>query len=148
HGQGHETTLAQVAADEMGVPFDHVRVVYGDTRITPFSLIGTGGSRAATMASGAVLYGTRRGKETLLRIAPALREASVADLQIEDAMISVRGAPQRAMPLAQIAMMSYMAPGHLPPDTPALEASFDFDGDEGGWSQATHACWVDVDPET
>ena len=65
HGQGHETTLAQVAADEMGVPFEHVKVVYGDTRFTPFSLIGTGGSRAATMASGAVLYGTRKVKDTV-----------------------------------------------------------------------------------
>jgi carbon-monoxide dehydrogenase large subunit len=148
HGQGHETTLAQVAADEMGVPFDHVRVVYGDTRITPFSLIGTGGSRAATMASGAVLYGTRKVKETVLRIASGMLEASPDDLQIEEAIISVKGAPQRALPLAQIAMMSYMAPGHLPPDTPALEGSYDFDGDEGGWSQATHACWVDVDAET
>src|SRR5262249_55003625 len=46
HGQGHETTLAQIAADEMGVPFEHVKVLHGDTRITPFSIVGTGGSRA------------------------------------------------------------------------------------------------------
>jgi carbon-monoxide dehydrogenase large subunit len=149
HGQGHETTLAQVAADEMGVPFEHVKVLYGDTRVTPFSLIGTGGSRAATMASGAVLYGTRHIKEKVLNAAAGMLEASPADLEIENAMISVRGAPQRTVPLAQIAMMSYMAPAHLPPDAQGgLEATNDFDGDEGGWSQATHACWVDVDPET
>jgi len=149
HGQGHETTLAQVAADEMGVPFDHVKVVYGDTRITPFSLIGTGGSRSATMASGAVLYGTRRVKDKVLSIAASMLEASPADLEIDSAMISVKGAPQRAMPLGEIAMMAYMAPQHLPPGTEAgLEATHDFDGDEGGWSQATHACWVDVDAET
>jgi carbon-monoxide dehydrogenase large subunit len=149
HGQGHETTLAQVAADEMGVPFENVRVVYGDTRYTPFSLIGTGGSRSATMASGAVLYGTRTIKEALLKIAAGLLEASVEDLQIEDAMISVKGAPQRALPLGQIAMMCYMAPQHLPPGASVVtEVDHDFDGDEGGWAQATHACWVTVDRDT
>ena len=53
HGQGHETTLAQIAADEMGIPFSHVKIVARHTRLTPFSRIGTGGSRAATWASGA-----------------------------------------------------------------------------------------------
>ena len=149
HGQGHETTLAQVAADEMGVPFENVRVVYGDTRYTPFSLIGTGGSRSATMASGAVLYGTRRIKESVLRIAAGMLEASPEDLQSDEAMISVKGAPQRAIPLGQIAMMSYMAPDHLPGGEPAeTEVDHDFDGDEGGWAQATHACWVTVDRYT
>lgn len=149
HGQGHETTLAQVAADEMGVPFDHVRVVYGDTRYTPFSLIGTGGSRSATMASGAVLYGTRQIKDAVLKIAAGMLEASVEDLQIDEAMISVKGAPQRALPLGQIAMLCYMAPDHLPAGAAAVtEVDHDFDGDEGGWAQATHACWVTVDRDT
>jgi carbon-monoxide dehydrogenase large subunit len=149
HGQGHETTLAQVASDEMGVPFDHVKVLYGDTRYTPFSLIGTGGSRSATMASGAVLYGTRQVKESVLQIAAGMLEASPADLQIDEAMISVKGAPQRALPLAQVATIVYLAPQHLPPGVePKIELDYDFDGDEGGWSQATHACWIEVDPGT
>jgi carbon-monoxide dehydrogenase large subunit len=149
HGQGHETTLAQVASDEMGVPFEHVKVVYGDTRFTPFSLIGTGGSRAATMASGAVLYGTRRVKETVLKLAAGMLEASPEDLDIDNAMISVKGAPQRALPLGQIAMLVYMAPDHLPKGIePIVEVDHDFDGDEGGWSQATHAVWVTVDADT
>jgi carbon-monoxide dehydrogenase large subunit len=59
HGQGHETTLAQVAADELGVPLEAVRIVHGDTMVTPFSPFGTGGSMSATMASGAVLGATR-----------------------------------------------------------------------------------------
>jgi len=149
HGQGHETTLAQVAADEMGVPFDHVRVVYGDTRYTPFSLIGTGGSRSATMASGAVLYGTRTIKDAVLKIAAGMLEASPDDLQIDEAMISVKGAPQRAVPLGQIAIMSYMAADHLPGGAqPLTEVDHDFDGGEGGWAQATHACWVTVERDT
>src|SRR5262249_20290869 len=69
HGQRHETTLAQVAADEMGIPLDHVRVVYGDTHQAPFNLVGTGGSRAATWATGSVLVTTRQLKQQILAIA-------------------------------------------------------------------------------
>ena len=60
HGQSHETTLAQIAADELGVPIEQVRVRYGDTAITPFGLAGTGGSRSAAMAGGAVTFGAAR----------------------------------------------------------------------------------------
>jgi len=143
HGQSHETTLAQVAADEMGVPFDHIRVVFGDTRHTPFSMMGTGGSRAATMASGAVLYGTRTIKERVLRLASGMLEASPEDLTIDNAMISVTGVPQKTIPLAAVAGAAYFGSAGV-----ELEVNHDFDGDEGGWSQATHCCWVEVDPDT
>src|SRR4029453_17101078 len=96
HGQGHETTLAQIAADEMGVPFEHVRVVHGDTRLTPFSVIGTGGSRAATWASGAVLMTTRALKNKVLAIAAARLEISPEDLEITDGIISPKGVPQKS----------------------------------------------------
>ena len=70
HGQGHETTFAQIAADEIGVPFEQVRVVAGDTDSAPMGF-GTGGSRAATMAGGATLHTARRsatGSSTSRRI--------------------------------------------------------------------------------
>ena len=64
-------------------------------------------------------------------------------------MISVRGVPQKAIPLAQIAMLVYLAPGHLPPGSPfELVGTFAYDGGEGGWAQATHCCWVEIDPQT
>ena len=94
HGQGHETTLAQVASDELGVRFEDVRVVYGDTDVTPFALVGTGGSRAATMANGAVLHASRQLRDKILSVAADLLEASAADLEIIDGVISVRGTPQ------------------------------------------------------
>jgi aerobic carbon-monoxide dehydrogenase large subunit len=152
HGQGHETTLAQVAADEMGVPFEHVRVVHGDTQLTPFSLIGTGGSRAATWATGAVVSSTRRVKDQVLAIAAEILEISPADLEIVDGIISPRGTPQKALPLAQIAQQAYYAPGTLPPGVDAsLSATERFVGDGlsgSGWSGGTHLCTVDVDVET
>ena len=149
HGQSHETTLAQVVASELGVPFENVKVVHGDTQIAPFSMIGTGGSRAATMASGAALFATREVKKQVLQIAGGMLEASPDDLELANNIISVRGVPQKAIPLAQIAMLVYLAPGHLPPGSPSeLVGTYAYDGGEGGWSQATHCCWVEVDPQT
>jgi carbon-monoxide dehydrogenase large subunit len=152
HGQGHETTLAQVAAEEMGVPFEHVKVMHGDTRVTPFSLIGTGGSRAATWASGAVLVSTRKVKEKVLAIAAELLEISPEDLEINDGVISAKGMPTKSLPLAQIAMQATMAPNTLPAGTDGfLEAREAFKGEGitgSGWSGGTHACTVEVDLDT
>ncbi len=133
HGQSHETTLAQIVATELGVPFEHVKVVHGDTQMGPFSLFGTGGSRAATMASGAALFATREVKKQVLQIAGAMLEASPDDLEIVNSTISVSGVPQKAIPLAQIA---------------ELVATYAYDGGEGGWAQATHCCWVEIDPRS
>jgi aerobic carbon-monoxide dehydrogenase large subunit len=152
HGQGHETTLAQVAADAMGVPLDHVRVVHGDTRQTPMNLIGTGGSRASTWASGSVLVTTRRVREKALAVASAMLEIDVSDLDIIDGVVTPAGAPARAMPLEAIATTAYLAPQSLPEGTDyRLEATETFT-DAGvagsGWSGGTHLCVVEIDLET
>jgi carbon-monoxide dehydrogenase large subunit len=152
HGQSHETTLAQVAADEMGVPFEHVRVVHGDTRQTPFSVIGTGGSRSATWATGATLMSTRKLKQHVLAIASGLLEISPDDLEIVDGVVTPKGVPQKALPLAQIAMKAMMDPSGLPPGTDGpLEANERFTGEGvtgSGWSGGTHACTIEVDVAT
>ena len=149
HGQSHETTLAQIVATELGVPFEHVKVVHGDTQMGPFTFNGTGGSRAATMASGAALFASREIKKQVLQIAGAMLEASPDDLEMSQGMVAVRGVPQKAIPLAQIAMLVYLAPGHLPAGSPSeLVGTFAYDGGEGGWAQATHCCWVEIDPQT
>jgi carbon-monoxide dehydrogenase large subunit len=152
HGQGHETTLAQVAADAMGVPLDHVRVVHGDTRQTPMNLIGTGGSRASTWASGSVLVTTRKVREKALAIASAMLEIDVSDLDIVDGVVTPAGAPARALPLEAIATTAYLAPQSLPEGTDyRLEATETFT-DAGvagsGWSGGTHLCVVEIDLDT
>lgn len=149
HGQGHETTLAQVAADEMGVPFEHVRVVHGDTRQTPFSVAGTGGSRAATYASGAVIVTTRRLKEKILAIASDMLEISPEDLEIEDGAVTPRGTPQKSVALSDVAMRALMDPTNLPAGVEQpLDAEELFLGGQAtgsGWSGGTHVCTVEVD---
>jgi carbon-monoxide dehydrogenase large subunit len=149
HGQGHETTLAQVVGSELGVPLEHVKVVHGDTLVTPFSFSGTGGSRAATFASGAALFAAREVREKVFQIASAMMEANPVDLELVNGMITVKGVPQKALPLAQIAMQVYSSSGQLPEGSPSeLVATYAYDGGEGGFSQATHCCWVEIDRQT
>ncbi|HET6875799.1 MAG TPA: xanthine dehydrogenase family protein, partial [Acidimicrobiales bacterium] len=103
HGQGHETTLAQLVADELGVNLSAVRVVHGDTAVTPFNLVGTGGSRSATLAGGAVVAAARSLRERVLQAAGRLLEIDPGDLEMVEGTIRPRGAPARATPLVQVA---------------------------------------------
>ena len=144
HGQGHQTTLAQLAADELGVPLDAVRIVSGDTQVTPFNLVGTGGSRAATLASGAVIGVAADVRRQVVRLAAHLLEAAEDDVEVADGVASVRGVPASARSLADVAAVAYRNTALLPPDvTPGIDAEYDFAIPEGGWSQATHCCWVE-----
>jgi carbon-monoxide dehydrogenase large subunit len=147
HGQSHQTTLAQIAADEFGVPFDQVRVVVGDSDVVPMGF-GTGGSRSATLAGGASLHGARALKQKVLDVAAHLFEASPEDMERLEGSVSVRGVPARALPLGDIAQAARQ-PGRVPPDLQGdLEVTTAFDGGEGGWSGGTHAAVVEVDVET
>jgi carbon-monoxide dehydrogenase large subunit len=152
HGQGHETTLAQLVADELGVPFDHVKVVTGDTRVTPYSRIGTGGSRAAAWGSGAAIVTTRKLRDQVLAVAGEVLEVAPADLEVVDGSVVPRGVPSRAIPLSDVARHWLHNPTKLPEGVdPGLEAIGVFAGAEtsgSGWSGGTHACTVEVDVAT
>jgi carbon-monoxide dehydrogenase large subunit len=149
HGQSHETTLAQLTADQLGVGIDRVRVVHGDTQDTPFNLVGTGGSRAATLASGAVVGVARRVRDRVLEVASQLMEIDPADLDLVDGSVVARGAPGVSTPLAEIGRLAWVRPGLANADgRPGIEEAATFDSAEGTWSVATHACEVEVDPDT
>jgi carbon-monoxide dehydrogenase large subunit len=149
HGQSHETTLAQLTADQLGVGIDRVRVVHGDTRDTPFNLVGTGGSRAATLASGAVVGVARRVRDRVLEVASQLMEIDPADLDLVDGSVVARGAPGVSTPLAEIGRLAWVRPGLANADgRPGIEETATFDSAEGTWSVATHACEVEIDPDT
>jgi carbon-monoxide dehydrogenase large subunit len=145
HGQSHQTTLAQIAADEFGVPFEQVRVVVGDTDVVPFGL--TGGSRSATMTGGVALHGARELKAKVIDFASHLMEASARDLQITDGQVWVRGDPASAIAVGEVARRA--AAGQFGADVDAnLEVEAMFDGGEGGWSGGSHCAIVEVDIET
>lgn len=149
HGQGHETTLAQVAADEFGVRIEDVSVRYGDTDITPAAIVGTGGSRAGTMAGGAVLHASRELRDKVLALAADVIEANPDDLLIEQGVITVAGTPTVTLTLAELARTVAREPGRFPPDADRdLAVTRTFDGGQSGWSGGTHCCIVEVDVET
>jgi len=145
HGQSHQTTLAQIAADEFGVPFEQVRVVVGDSDVVPFGL--TGGSRSATMTGGVALHGARQLKAKVLDFAAYLMEASAQDLLITDGNVWVRGDPASAIAVSEVARRA--ASGQFGAGVDAtLEVEATFDGGQGGWSGGTHGAIVEVDVET
>lgn len=149
HGQSHETTLSQVVADELGVDIDDVRVVCGDTDQVPFNMVGTGGSRAATLGAGAAQGAARIVRHKLQAVVAAALEANPDDLEITDGVVAVRGSPDRCKTVAEVARLSYMAPFTLDEALgDGFDASFDFETPAGGWTQSTHVCWVELDPGT
>jgi len=137
HGQSHQTTLAQIAADEFGVPFKQVRVVVGDSDVVPFGL--TGGSRSATMTGGAALHGARQLKAKVLGFAAHLMEANAQDLLITDGNVWVRGDPASAIAVSEVAQRA--ASGQFGGVDAKLEVEATFDGGEGGWSGGTARPW-------
>ena len=146
HGQGHETTLAQVAADALGVPLDRVKIEWGDTRTTPFNQVGTGASRAAAMSTGAIVAAVRTLRGKILGLAGAMLEIAPEDLDLVDGVVVSPGNDAIAVPLGHVAAASYF----MPPEgeDAGLRSVASYHGARGGWSGGTHACLVEVDPET
>ena len=147
-GQGHETTLAQVVAGELGVAVTDVRVLYGDTAAGPHST-GTYASRSAVLGGGAAILAARALRDKAVAIAAHQLEASVADLEMDGGVIRVRGVPDRAITLRTVATVAYTGTKRLPKGMePGLEATRFYDPYFGTASNATHLAVVDVDPAT
>src|SRR5207248_3098435 len=106
HGQGHETTIAQIAADELGVEPADVRVVFGDTAVVPYGL-GTWGSRSAVYCGGATILAAGDIRDKLLRIAAEMLEASPSDLELAGGRARVAGSPDRFVPIAELARRAH-----------------------------------------
>lgn len=147
HGQGEETTFAQVVADEFGVPIEHVEVVAGDTEATPQGW-GTYGSRTTAVCGAAVKVAAQRVKDKAKKIAAHLLEANEADLEWQDDKFVVRGSPEQAKAFGELALMANVA-WNLPDGVePGLEATAFFDPSNFVYPFGTHVCAVEVDAET
>ena len=147
HGQGLETTLAQVANEVLGVEINRVKLVHGDTQYTPYST-GTWGSRCMVMSGGAVATACEAIAERAVLIGASLLQSEVDNVRIEGGKVV---APGGAISLAEIARVWYLKPQDLPPDVdPAgLEVTVGYkpERDTGTFSYAAHAAVVAVDPE-
>ena len=145
HGQGHSTTYAQIVANELGVPYEDVEVVEGDTDEIPQGM-GTYGSRSAAVGGSALVKSSQKLVEKAREIAAHQLEADPADVEFEGGEFSVAGAPERSIGIAAIAEQSYLA--HDIPEgmEPGLEATSFYDPENFVFPFGTHVAVVEVDP--
>jgi carbon-monoxide dehydrogenase large subunit len=149
HGQGHHTTLAQLAAQELGLPLQAIKVVHGDTAVCPYGM-GTFTSRSAVCGGGAVVLASRKLKDKLLRIGGQLLEVAAEDLELAGARVRLRGAASGpSVTLREVARVAYHDVSKLPKGLePRLEEAAQYDAGGGTYANAAHAAIVEVDPET
>jgi carbon-monoxide dehydrogenase large subunit len=147
-GTGHRTAYTQIVADALGVPFDDVEVLEGDTAEVSDGH-GTGGSRAMPVGGSALEESAGKVIEKARRIAAHELEASEADIEFGNGEFAVRGAPSRSMALAEVAEVAYEGAQSLPEGMePGLEATTYFDPSNYTFPFGTHVAVVAVDPDS
>jgi carbon-monoxide dehydrogenase large subunit len=147
HGQGLETTLAQVVAEHLGARFDDIRIVQGDSAAVPGGT-GTFASRSMVLAGGAATLAAQAVREKVLNAASHLLEASAADLIAEDGRVTVAGT-DRSITFREVARAVYSELARLPAEARGeLAATRTYDPVFGTTSAATHVATVEIDPET
>ena len=149
HGQGHETTFAQVVADELGIKMEDVEVVHGDTARVPFGM-GTYGSRSASVGGSALVRAAEKIRAKAIKIAAHQLEAAEEDMVFDQATgnIHVKGSPDKAKPFGAIAFAAYTA-HNLPTGLePGLEESAFYDPANFTFPNSAHIAQVEIDPET
>ncbi|HET7876507.1 MAG TPA: xanthine dehydrogenase family protein molybdopterin-binding subunit [Methylomirabilota bacterium] len=148
-GQGHATTVAQLVAEQLGVPIERVAVRQPDTDSAPPGT-GTFASRGAVVQGGTVERAAAAVRAKILALAGGLLEVSPADLELQDGRVVVRGVPDRGLALTEVARLAYSPPkGGLPAGMdPGLEATRFFDPVGTAFSGAVHVAAVEVDPDT
>ena len=146
HGQGHETAWSQIVADRLGVPFEDIEVLHGDTQIAPKGM-DTYGSRSLVVGGQAVVMAADKVIEKAKPIAAHLLEASVDDLEFAAGQFTVKGT-DKGVGMAQVALATFAA--HNLPDgvEPTLDADATFDPVSFSFPHGTHLCATEVDTET
>jgi carbon-monoxide dehydrogenase large subunit len=147
HGQGLETTLAQIIADDLGARFEDIRVIEGDSDAVPMST-GTYASRSAVLGGGAAKHASQILREKIKKVASHLLEASANDIDVVGSRAAVTGT-DRSVTFKQIAKAVYSDMRTLPVDArQELEGSYTYDPINGTTACATHLAAVEVDPTT
>jgi carbon-monoxide dehydrogenase large subunit len=147
HGQGLETTLAQVAHQELGIPIEDVVVRHGDTGVSPYGM-GTFASRSMTMAGGAVGRASAMLADKIKRIGAGLLQAPADQVTLANGRVTFNAA---SVTLRDVAQAAYLHPERLPAgEEPSLEVTTTYEpaASTGAFAYATHACTVAVDPGT
>src|SRR5882757_3317496 len=144
-GQGHETTYAQIVAEELGIPAAHIQVEEGDTDTAPYGL-GTYASRSTPTAGAAAAMAARKIRDKAKKIAAYLLEVSEDDLEWEPGKFSVKGAPQKSKTIQELAFAAYT--NHPPGMEAGLEATHYYDPPNLTFPFGSYICVVDIDRGT
>ena len=147
HGQGHETTFAQVVAEKLGIPMESVEIVHGDTNRVPFGL-GTYGSRSLAVGGTAIVNALDKVIEKGRKIAAFLLEAAEADIEFKDGSFQVKGTDKKKA-FGEISLAAYV-PHKYPLETlePGLEETAFYDPKNFTFPAGTYICEVEIDPRT
>ena len=146
HGQGHETTFAQIVSDRLGIPFEQVEIVHGDTGRVEFGL-GTYGSRSVAVGGSALIKATEKIIVKARRIAAHMMEAAPEDVDFEDGIFAVRDT-NRKLTFGDIALAAYI-PANFPEDLePGLSEKSFYDPKNFTFPAGTHIAEVEIDPDT
>jgi carbon-monoxide dehydrogenase large subunit len=147
HGQGHETAWSQIVADQLGVPFEDVQVLHGDTAVSPRGL-DTYGSRSLAVGGIAVVKAAEKVVRKARKIAAHMLEANEDDLDFAGGAFNVRGTPDARKTIQEIALATFAA--HDLPDgiEPSIDADATYDPDNFSFPHGTHLCCVEIDTET
>jgi aerobic carbon-monoxide dehydrogenase large subunit len=146
-GQGHETTFAQIVAEELGIPPEDIDVIHGDTDTTPYGL-GTYGSRSTPVSGAATALAARKVREKARTVASAMLEVAPEDLEWEKGRWFVKGDPEKGATIQEIAMAAHGSI-ELPPGVEGgLDAETVYDPPNLTFPFGAYICVVDIDPET
>jgi aerobic carbon-monoxide dehydrogenase large subunit len=147
HGQGHETTFAQVVADRLGVSIDNVEVIHGDTGRIPFGM-GTYGSRSISVGGSAIMKALDKVEAKAKKIAAHLLEASAEDIEFKDGVFRVAGT-DRTKSFVDVSLAAYV-PHNYPLETlePGLNENAFYDPTNFTYPSGAYVCEVEVDPDT
>ncbi len=146
HGQGHETTFAQIVAERLGIPLDKVEVVHGDTARIPFGM-GTYGSRSLAVGGSAIAQAVDKIVAKGRKIAAHLLEAGEGDVEFKDGKYTVVGT-DRAKSFGEVAFTAYVPHNYPAGLEPGLEENAFYDPKNFTFPAGCHVCEVEIDPET
>jgi carbon-monoxide dehydrogenase large subunit len=147
HGQGHETSWSQLVADELGVPFEDVEVLHGDTAISSRGM-DTYGSRSLVVGGVAVVKAAEKVVAKARKVAAHLLEASEDDLDFSGGSFSVRGTPGTGVSIQEIALATFAAHNYPEGMEPSIDAEATYDPENFSFPHGTHICAMEVDTET
>lgn len=147
HGQGHETTFAQIVSDKLGIPYDDIQIKHSDSLGTPFGF-GSYGSRSLTVGGTAIYKSSEKVIDKVKKLGAHMLEASESDVEFEDGKVFVKGSPDSVKTIQEVALAAHVAYDLPEGMEPFLDETTYYDPPNCTFPFGTHVCVVEVDRES